>query len=135
MENHWLFLYRKPSHVGTITPPQMTTTKPLLLHQLSAQVSSQSGMMKEYIFRHNHPPDLWIFMMFLGTTYETYGVMVYQEDVIKIVFTRRASCRRDILRRHERQRTFEQLCKKVRQLLCLLCAKGHSVKLSEKYTD
>jgi DNA polymerase III alpha subunit len=62
--------------------------------------------------------------MFLGTTYETYGVMVYQEDVIKIVFTRRASCRRDILRRHERQRTFEAAFKKVRQLLACCAQKA-----------
>jgi DNA polymerase-3 subunit alpha/error-prone DNA polymerase len=44
---------------------------------------AQSGMMKEYIFRQ--PPDQFeyfheTFKEHLG---ETYGVMVYQEDVIK----------------------------------------------------
>lgn len=46
---------------------------------------AQSGMMKEYIFRHNNP-NLFeyfheVFEQQLG---ETYGIMVYQEDVIKI---------------------------------------------------
>ena len=46
---------------------------------------SKSGMMREYILRHKNPerrkqahPILWDIMP------ETYGVMVYQEDVIKV---------------------------------------------------
>ncbi|WP_224485013.1 DNA polymerase III subunit alpha [Robertkochia aurantiaca] len=46
---------------------------------------SKSGMMREYILRHRHPerrkqahPVLWEIMP------DTYGVMVYQEDVIKV---------------------------------------------------
>lgn len=46
---------------------------------------SQSGMMREYILRHKNPerrkqahPVLWDIMP------DTYGVMVYQEDVIKV---------------------------------------------------
>jgi DNA polymerase-3 subunit alpha/error-prone DNA polymerase len=46
---------------------------------------AQSGMMREYVFRHNHPGSFEyfhpVFEKHLG---ETYGVMVYQEDVIKI---------------------------------------------------
>lgn len=46
---------------------------------------AQSGMMREYIFRHNHPDQFEyfheVFKQHLG---ETYGIMVYQEDVIKI---------------------------------------------------
>ena len=46
---------------------------------------AQSGMMREYIQRHNYPESFEfihpIFEQHLG---ETYGVMVYQEDVIKI---------------------------------------------------
>lgn len=46
---------------------------------------AQSGMMREYIFRHNHPEQFEyfhpVFQEHLG---ETYGIMVYQEDVIKI---------------------------------------------------
>ena len=46
---------------------------------------AKSGMMKEYIFRHNNPNSFEyfheVFEDFLG---DTYGIMVYQEDVIKI---------------------------------------------------
>lgn len=46
---------------------------------------AQSGMMKEYIFRHNNPDQFEYFHpVFEKELGETYGIMVYQEDVIKI---------------------------------------------------
>jgi len=46
---------------------------------------AQSGMMREYIFRHNHPGQFEYFHeVFEKELGETYGIMVYQEDVIKI---------------------------------------------------
>ncbi|SIS70524.1 DNA polymerase-3 subunit alpha [Chryseobacterium ureilyticum] len=46
---------------------------------------AQSGMMREYIFRHNHPTKFEYFHeVFEKELGETYGIMVYQEDVIKI---------------------------------------------------
>ncbi|MFC4686936.1 DNA polymerase III subunit alpha [Epilithonimonas pallida] len=46
---------------------------------------AQSGMMKEYIFRHNNPDQFEYFhTVFEKELGETYGIMVYQEDVIKI---------------------------------------------------
>jgi error-prone DNA polymerase len=46
---------------------------------------AQSGMMKEYIFRHNYPDQFEYFHpVFQEQLGETYGIMVYQEDVIKI---------------------------------------------------
>ncbi|UIR57829.1 DNA polymerase III subunit alpha [Sphingobacterium sp. SRCM116780] len=46
---------------------------------------AQSGMMKEYIFRHNNPDKFEYFHpVFEQQLGETYGIMVYQEDVIKI---------------------------------------------------
>ncbi|GAB1467339.1 hypothetical protein MASR2M64_00030 [Candidatus Cloacimonadota bacterium] len=46
---------------------------------------AQSGMMKEYIYRHNHPDKFEYFHeVFKEQLGETYGIMVYQEDVIKI---------------------------------------------------
>ncbi|MDN3607542.1 DNA polymerase III subunit alpha [Kaistella yonginensis] len=46
---------------------------------------AQSGMMKEYIFRHNNPTKFEYFHdVFKKELGETYGIMVYQEDVIKI---------------------------------------------------
>ncbi len=46
---------------------------------------AQSGMMREYIFRHNHPQQFEYFhSIFEEHLKETYGIMVYQEDVLKI---------------------------------------------------
>ena len=46
---------------------------------------AQSGMMREYIFRHNNPDKFEYFhQVFENELGETYGIMVYQEDVIKI---------------------------------------------------
>lgn len=46
---------------------------------------AQSGMMREYIFRHNNPDQFEYFHpVFEEHLGETYGIMVYQEDVIKI---------------------------------------------------
>lgn len=46
---------------------------------------AKSGMMKEYIFRHNNPNQFEYFhKVFEEQLGETYGIMVYQEDVIKI---------------------------------------------------
>jgi len=46
---------------------------------------AQSGMMSEYVFRHNNPTKFEYFHpVFEEQLGDTYGVMVYQEDVIKI---------------------------------------------------
>lgn len=46
---------------------------------------AQSGMMKQYIYRYHHPDDFeYLHPKMEELLKETYGVMVYQEDVIKI---------------------------------------------------
>ncbi len=46
---------------------------------------AESGMMGEYVFRHNHPDRFDYFHpVFKEQLEDTYGLMVYQEDVIKI---------------------------------------------------
>lgn len=46
---------------------------------------AQSGMMREYIKRFHHPEKIeYLHPIFKEQLEETYGVMVYQEDVIKI---------------------------------------------------
>jgi error-prone DNA polymerase len=46
---------------------------------------AKSGMMREYVFRHNHPEQFEYFHpVFEEQLGDTYGVMVYQEDVLKI---------------------------------------------------
>lgn len=63
---------------------------------------AQSGMMKEYIFRHNNPTQFEYFHdVFKKELGETYGIMVYQEDVIKIAlhFGGLSATDGDVLRR------------------------------------
>ena len=46
---------------------------------------AQSGMMKQYIYRFHHPDDFqYLHPKMEELLKETYGVMVYQEDVIKV---------------------------------------------------
>ncbi len=46
---------------------------------------AQSGMMKEYIYRYHHREEIkYLHPLFEEHLSETFGVMVFQEDVIKI---------------------------------------------------
>ncbi|MEL6558879.1 MAG: DNA polymerase III subunit alpha [Bacteroidota bacterium] len=63
---------------------------------------AQSGMMREYLERHNDPTKIKYFHpVFEEQLKDTYGVMVYQEDVIKIAhhFAHMGFDEADMLRR------------------------------------
>ncbi len=63
---------------------------------------ARSGMMREYIFRHHNPGKFSYIHPKMGELMkETYGVMVYQEDVIKVAhhFAGLDLAEADILRR------------------------------------
>lgn len=63
---------------------------------------SKSGMMKAYIHRYHHPNDFeYIHPDMKPLLEETYGVMVYQEDVIKVAhhFAGLSLAEADVLRR------------------------------------
>ncbi len=63
---------------------------------------ARSGMMREYIHRHHNPDDFEYIHPRMGELMkETYGVMVYQEDVIKVAhhFAGLDLAEADILRR------------------------------------
>ncbi len=98
---------------------------------------AQSGMMKEYIFRHNHPDKFEYFHeVFKEQLGETYGVMVYQEDVIKIAlyYAGLPAADGDILRRAMSGKGRSKAAlQKVKDNYFACCAqKGHPVKLSEE---
>lgn len=98
---------------------------------------AQSGMMKEYIYRHNHPDKFEYFHpVFKEQLGETYGIMVYQEDVIKIAlhYGGLPAADGDILRRamSGKGRSLDAL-KKVKDNFFACCAiKGHPLALSEE---
>ncbi|MDI5950306.1 DNA polymerase III subunit alpha [Flavobacterium yafengii] len=98
---------------------------------------AQSGMMKEYIFRHNHPDRFEYFHdVFKEQLGETYGVMVYQEDVIKIAlhYAGLPAADGDILRRAMSGKGRSKAAlQKVKDNYFACCAqKGYPVKLSEE---
>lgn len=98
---------------------------------------AQSGMMKEYIFRHNNPNQFEYFHeVFREHLGETYGIMVYQEDVIKIAqhYGGLPAPDGDILRRamSGKGRSLEAL-QKVKDNFFASCAqKGHPEALSQE---
>ena len=98
---------------------------------------AQSGMMREYIFRHNNPDKFEYFHdVFKEQLGETYGVMVYQEDVIKIAlhYAGLEASYGDILRRaiSGKGRSLKEL-QSVKEQFFISCEKkGHSLKLSQE---
>ncbi|UFH34665.1 DNA polymerase III subunit alpha [Flavobacterium acetivorans] len=98
---------------------------------------AKSGMMKEYIFRHNNPSQFEYFHeVFKEQLGETYGIMVYQEDVIKIAlhYGGLPAADGDILRRamSGKGRSLQAL-QKVKDNFFAACAqKGHPIALSEE---
>ncbi|MNK21273.1 DNA polymerase III subunit alpha [compost metagenome] len=98
---------------------------------------AQSGMMKEYIFRHNHPDRFEYFHpVFEEQLGETYGIMVYQEDVIKIAmhYGGVAPADGDILRRamSGKGRSLAALQKVKDNFFASCAAQGHPEQLSSE---
>ena len=98
---------------------------------------AQSGMMREYIFRHNHPDKFEYFHpVFKEQLGETYGVMVYQEDVIKIAlhYGGLTAAYGDILRRaiSGKGRSLAELLSVKNQFFVSCQQQGHNPKLSEE---
>ncbi|WJS94513.1 DNA polymerase III subunit alpha [Flavobacterium johnsoniae] len=98
---------------------------------------AQSGMMKEYIFRHNHPDRFEYFHpVFEQQLGETYGIMVYQEDVIKIAlhYGGLPAADGDILRRamSGKGRSKAALQKVKDNFFASCAAQGHPLALSQE---
>lgn len=98
---------------------------------------AQSGMMKEYIFRHNYPDQFEYFHdVFKEQLGETYGIMVYQEDVIKIAlhYAGVPASDGDILRRamSGKGRSKSALQKVKDNYFECCAAKGHPLQLSQE---
>lgn len=92
---------------------------------------AQSGMMREYIFRHNHPEQFEYFHpIFEEHLKETYGIMVYQENVLKIAqyFGGLSLADGDILRRamSGKGRSIKKLQEVKANFFASCKTKGHS---------
>ncbi|TRW27085.1 DNA polymerase III subunit alpha [Flavobacterium zepuense] len=98
---------------------------------------AQSGMMTEYIFRHNNPDKFEYFhKVFEEQLGETYGIMVYQEDVIKIAlhYGGLPAEDGDILRRamSGKGRSKDALQKVKDHFFECCAAQGHPLELSQE---
>jgi DNA-directed DNA polymerase III PolC len=98
---------------------------------------AQSGMMQEYIYRHNNPGKFEYFHpVFEEQLRETYGIMVYQEDVIKIAlhYGGLPATDGDILRRAMSGKTRSKtVLQAVQERFFQSCQqKGHSLSLSKE---
>lgn len=96
---------------------------------------AQSGMMREYIYRHNHPDQFEYFHpVFEKNLKETYGIMVYQEDVIKIAqyFGGLSHADGDILRRamSGKERSIQKLNEIKTNFFEKCKEKGHSEQMT-----
>ncbi len=80
------FYIESPAMRGLLRKLQCSSYKTLVAASSVIRPGvAQSGMMTEYVFRHNNPTKFEYFHpVFEEQLGETYGVMVYQEDVIKI---------------------------------------------------
>lgn len=98
---------------------------------------ARSGMMKEYIHRFHHPDDFeYLHPILEEQLKETYGVMVYQEDVIKVChhFAGLDLADADVLRRamsgkYRSSREFDRIAQKFFDQ-CM--AIGHSEELTRE---
>jgi len=98
---------------------------------------SQSGMMKEYILRHKNPERLkTAHPTMLKIMHDTYGVMVYQEDVIKVAhhFAGLTLGEADVLRRgmSGKYRSREEFQKVKDQFFNNCHLKGYDYKLTHE---
>lgn len=98
---------------------------------------AQSGMMQEYIRRHNNPGKIeYLHPVFEELLAETYGIMVYQEDVLKIAhhFAGLELGEADVLRRgmSGKGRSSEQMVRIQEKFFRGCQEKGHSEALSRE---
>ncbi len=96
---------------------------------------AQSGMMREYIYRYHNPEKIpYIHPLFEEHLGETFGVMVFQEDVIKIAhyFADLTLGEADVLRRamSGKYRNHNRFFLMKEKFLANCKAKGHTDELS-----
>lgn len=96
---------------------------------------SQSGMMREYIVRHRDPNKRKdIHPLLLALMPDTYGVMVYQEDVIKVAhyFAGLSLAEADVLRRgmSGKFRSRSEFLRVQESFMASCLKKGHSTEFA-----
>jgi DNA-directed DNA polymerase III PolC len=85
-ETNGCFYIESPAMRGLLTKLKCDSYRTLVAASSIIRPGvAQSGMMREYIHRFHHPDDFkYLHPIMAEQLKETFGVMVYQEDVIKI---------------------------------------------------
>jgi len=85
-ETNGCFYIESPAMRGLLTKLQCNSYRTLVAASSIIRPGvAQSGMMREYIHRFHHPGDFeYLHPIMEAQLKETFGVMVYQEDVIKV---------------------------------------------------
>lgn len=85
-ETNGCFYIESPAMRGLLTKLKCDSYRTLVAASSIIRPGvAQSGMMREYIHRFHHPGDFeYLHPIMEEQLKETYGVMVYQEDVIKV---------------------------------------------------
>jgi DNA polymerase-3 subunit alpha len=85
-ETNGCFYIESPAMRGLLTKLKCNSYRSLVAASSIIRPGvAQSGMMREYIHRFHHPDDFeYLHPIMEEQLKETYGVMVYQEDVIKV---------------------------------------------------
>ncbi len=85
-ETNGCFYIESPAMRGLLTKLQCDSYRTLVAASSIIRPGvAQSGMMREYIHRFHHPGDFeYLHPIMEEQLKETFGVMVYQEDVIKV---------------------------------------------------
>ena len=85
-ETNGCFYIESPAMRGLLTKLQCNSYRTLVAASSIIRPGvAQSGMMREYIHRFHHPGDFeYLHPIMEEQLKETFGVMVYQEDVIKV---------------------------------------------------
>lgn len=96
---------------------------------------AKSGMMREYIFRHNGGGFRYLHEVFQEHLEDTYGIMVYQEDVLKVAFhfAELDMADGDILRRAMSGKKIDARFEQVKRRYFANCKRlGYSDKVSQE---
>jgi DNA-directed DNA polymerase III PolC len=137
-ETNGCFYIESPAMRGLLTKLRCDSYRSLVAASSIIRPGvAQSGMMREYIHRFHHPDDFkYLHPIMEEQLKETFGVMVYQEDVIKIChhFAGLDLADADVLRRamsgkYRSRKEFERIAQR---FFDNCCSRGYSEELTRE---
>jgi DNA polymerase III alpha subunit len=137
-ETNGCFYIESPAMRGLLTKLRCDSYRSLVAASSIIRPGvAQSGMMREYIHRFHHPDDFkYLHPIMEEQLKETFGVMVYQEDVIKIChhFAGLDLADADVLRRamSGKYRSRKEFDRIAQRFFDNCCSRGYSEELTRE---